>query len=93
MTINTPVFRALLADIEMPFHGKEREHLVALVAHIDAQMERDRKDAERYRWLRNEVSVGAVYGVSGALVELSDDKAYSVPEELDAAIDAELSKK
>lgn len=50
-----------------------------------------RRDAERYRWLRNAIAEAATE-TRGAYVELAGEKAYDVPEELDAAIDAAMAK-
>ena len=48
------------------------------------------RDAERYRWLCNEVGNGAKDGVSGALVEIFGESYDS--DELDDAIDAAMAK-
>lgn len=50
------------------------------------------RDAARYRWLCEEIENGAVYGVSGALVELFDDTIYDNGVELSAAIDAAIKE-
>lgn len=76
----------------------EDEAYAAVVAHIDAQMELDRKDAERYRWLRE----GAYEGYPSSegssnkdayLVITGYDSLYPMSDiQKDAAIDAELAK-
>lgn len=73
-----------------------------IVAHIDAQTERDRKDAMRYRWLRdNSVRRFDIRMTTddkdddGEAVRIDHQLAWSGMEAqfFDAAIDAELAKK
>lgn len=66
---------------------------IAELKRRDEEIASLRKDAERYRWLRNEISVGVPNGMeheAGALVEVHDNST-DVPEELDKLIDAAMN--
>lgn len=79
-------------NTERAIAAAEMALLKSKLLQAERELAEVRKDAERYRFLRNEVSVSASKeNQRGALVELWDDRAYDIPEELDAAIDAAMS--
>lgn len=99
MTIASPKFHHIAIDYRRAKDGCSS--IIAyevLVAHIDAQMERDRKDAERWRTfekaLRTKHFQGAAYGRRFKIVEISsmygDETEFN---DFIGAIDAELAKK
>lgn len=71
----------------------------ALIDYIDAQMERDRKDAARYRFLRNGASNNRVPHITQYPAQDFDKprmpqiRDVGLDAAIDAAIDAELAKK
>lgn len=80
------------------FHARSMQDMEEKLAAAQAECERLRKDAERYRWLRARWGriTETYYVDSGRIVEIGtepDGEGWDIePETLDAAIDAELAK-
>lgn len=86
MTIYSQKFIDMLSECHLAARDNNAEaEQEELIAHIDAQMERDRKDAERFRWLRDKrIESQSAHVLSVFSTHIDDG--------LDAAIDADLAK-
>lgn len=97
------IYSQKFIDMLMEFHLAARDNNAEaeqeeLIAYIDAQMERDRKDAARYRFLRNGASNNRVPHITQYPAQEFDNprmpqiRDVGLDAAIDAAIDTELAK-